>query len=591
MKRKKILLVEDEIIIAMNEANLLMENGYDVIMATSGKKAIEKIGNTPDISLILMDIDLGKGIDGTETAKIILEYKNIPIVFLTSHVEKEVISKVKEITRYGYIIKGSNDFILLSSIEMAYELFDSHQKTKESEQKFKSLFHKHNAIMLLIKPDSGEIVDANLSAEKFYGYPLNELKKMNIYQINTLDIKLIQKERLRAQKEERNYFIFPHKLSNGEIRTVEVHSSPISMENETVLFSIIHDITDREKTAKALHESEKLYRLLAENSNDVIWTMNLNWEFMYVSPSVFQLRGFTPEEVKKQKPEEVISPSSLPLIQEAFSRMLLNVENNTVKKHETDYFQVEQPCKDGSTVMTEATARLAQDEDGNFIVVGITRDITKRKEVEDKIKTLLNEKDLLLKEVHHRIKNNMATIGSLLSLQASTIKDPEASKALKESRDRVKTMSDIYDKLYKTTEYNNLNIKDYLSNIIQDISKSYNLTNKITIRKDIQDFDIDTKIAFPMGVIITELITNSLKYAFPNNISGIIDISISLLNTSSAILSVSDNGIGIPEHIIRNRDFGFGLNLVDILSQQIDGSFDISNNDGSKFNIKFPLVS
>jgi PAS domain S-box-containing protein len=591
MKRKKILLVEDEIIIAMNEANLLIENGYDVIMATSGKKAIERIGNTPDISLILMDIDLGKGIDGTETAKIILEYKNIPIVFLTSHVEKDVISKVKEITRYGYIIKGSNDFVLLSSIEMAYELFDSHQKTKESEQRFKSLFHKHNAIMLLIKPDSGEIVDANLSAEKFYGYSLNKLKEMNIYQINTLDIKLIQEERLRAEKEERNYFIFPHKLSNGEIRTVEVHSSPISMENETVLFSIIHDITDREKTAKALNESEKLYRLLAENSNDVIWTMNLNWEFMYVSPSVFQLRGFTPEEVKKQKPEEVISPNSLPLIQEAFSRMLLNVENDTVKKHETDYFQVEQPCKDGSTVMTEATARLAQDEDGNFIVVGITRDITKRKEVEDRIKTLLNEKDLLLKEVHHRIKNNMATIGSLLSLQASTIKDPEASKALKESRDRVKTMSDIYDKLYKTTEYNNLNIKEYLSNIIQDISDSYNFTNKVTIRKDIQDFDIDTKIAFPMGVIITELITNSLKYAFPNNSSGIIDISIYLSDPNNAVLSVSDNGIGMPEHIIRNRDFGFGLNLVDILSQQIDGSFDISNNNGSKFNIKFPLIS
>lgn len=591
MKRKKILLVEDEIIIAMNEANLLIENGYDVIMATSGKKAIERIGNTPDISLILMDIDLGKGIDGTETAKIILEYKNIPIVFLTSHVEKDVISKVKEITRYGYIIKGSNDFVLLSSIEMAYELFDSHQKTKESEQRFKSLFHKHNAIMLLIKPDSGEIVDANLSAEKFYGYSLNKLKEMNIYQINTLDIKLIQEERLRAEKEERNYFIFPHKLSNGEIRTVEVHSSPISMENETVLFSIIHDITDREKTAKALNESEKLYRLLAENSNDVIWTMNLNWEFMYVSPSVFQLRGFTPEEVKKQKPEEVISPNSLPLIQEAFSRMLLNVENDTVKKHETDYFQVEQPCKDGSTVMTEATARLAQDEDGNFIVVGITRDITKRKEVEDRIKTLLNEKDLLLKEVHHRIKNNMATIGSLLSLQASTIKDPEASKALKESRDRVKTMSDIYDKLYKTTEYNNLNIKEYLSNIIQDISDSYNFTNKITIRKNIQDFDIDTKIAFPMGVIITELITNSLKYAFPNNISGNIDINIYLSDSNNAILSVSDNGIGIPEYIIRSRDFGFGLNLVDILAQQIDGRFEIFNHNGSKFDVIFPLTS
>lgn len=590
MKRKKLLLVEDEIIIAMSEANLLMQNGYDVIIATSGKKAIEKIGNTPDISLILMDIDLGKGIDGTETAKIILDYKEIPIVFLTSHTEKEIVSKVKEITRYGYILKGSNDFVFLSSIEMAYELFDSHQKTKESERRFKNLFHKHNAIMLLINPESGDIIDANLSAEKFYGHTLDTLRTMTIFNINNLDKESINSEIEKAKKEERNYFIFPHKLSNGEIRIVEVHSSPIDIDNENLLFSIIHDITDREKVEKSLKESEKLYRLLAENSNDVIWTLNLNREFTYVSPSVFQLRGYTPDEVKKQKMEDVICDSSLQMIQEAFINMLSNYEKN-IMNEKSEYFEVEQPCKNGSTIWTEATARLVKNEDGELIVVGNSRDISQRKSAEEKIKTLLLEKELLLKEVHHRIKNNMTTIVSLLSLQSTKIKDPEAINALLESRNRIKTMSDIYDKLYKTTDYNNLNIKDYLTSIIEYISNSYKITEKILITKHIEDFNINSKIAFPLGVIITELITNSLKYAFPVDLSssGIINITISLVDRK-VILLVSDNGIGISKNIIDNRLFGFGLNLVEILTEQLSGSFEITNTSGSLFKITFPLV-
>jgi len=130
--RRKILLVEDELITAMAESQVITRHGYEVIIAGSGEKAIDTIKTDPSFDLVLMDIDLGKGVDGTEAARQILALRNLPIVFLTSHSEREMVEKVRGITRYGYVIKNSGDFVLLSSIEMAFELFDSHEGLSET---------------------------------------------------------------------------------------------------------------------------------------------------------------------------------------------------------------------------------------------------------------------------------------------------------------------------------------------------------------------------------------------------------------------------------------------------------------------------
>src|SRR6056297_2558450 len=140
---KKILLVEDEALIAMNEAQMLKKHGYEAVIAHKGEKAVEMADNDPDISLILMDIDLGKGIDGTEAAQEILEKNDIPIVFLTSHSEKEYVDKVKKITNYGYVLKNSGEFVLIESINMAYTLFaakrEALQHLHDSESAYQEL--------------------------------------------------------------------------------------------------------------------------------------------------------------------------------------------------------------------------------------------------------------------------------------------------------------------------------------------------------------------------------------------------------------------------------------------------------------------
>ncbi|MFP4492162.1 MAG: response regulator, partial [Spirochaetaceae bacterium] len=130
---KKILLVEDEGVLALSQARVLEKNGFAVATAKSGEEALETLASDPSISLVLMDIDLGKGMDGTETAQKILENNDLPIVFLTSHSEKEYVDKVKGITRYGYVLKNSGEFVLIESINMAFELFEAHQRLKKNE--------------------------------------------------------------------------------------------------------------------------------------------------------------------------------------------------------------------------------------------------------------------------------------------------------------------------------------------------------------------------------------------------------------------------------------------------------------------------
>jgi PAS domain S-box-containing protein len=177
-EQKTILLVEDEALIAMVVANTIKQFGYKVIIANSGEKAVEFAGKNKNISLVLMDLSLGKGIDGAEAAKQILSERTLPIVFLTSHDEKEYVDKVKEITRYGYVIKNSGDFVLESSIKMVFELFDAHEKTRESEERYRRIIEELTGYFYTVHIRDGKVVKITHSeaCESVTGYRSEEFK-------------------------------------------------------------------------------------------------------------------------------------------------------------------------------------------------------------------------------------------------------------------------------------------------------------------------------------------------------------------------------------------------------------------------------
>jgi len=178
----------------------------------------------------------------------------------------------------------------------------------ESENRFQQMFDDHDAVMLLIEAETGEIVDANPAAARFYGYSVEQLRSMLISQINALAPEDIARERARALRHDRSYFTFPHRLSDGEIRTVEVYSSPVQDRGGPLLFSIIHDVTEQASARKALAESESRYRLLAENTTDIVWQLDLDDLIIWVSPSIEPLLGWRPDQLLGSRPEGIVHP-------------------------------------------------------------------------------------------------------------------------------------------------------------------------------------------------------------------------------------------------------------------------------------------
>lgn len=173
-KARRILLVEDEAIIALSEKMTLERNGLEVEIAHNADEAIQRAGASDDIDLVLMDIDLGNGMDGTEAAGRILEKKNIPIVFLTSHSEREMVTKVKGITRYGYVLKNAGEFVLIEAIQTAFELFDAHERLKRSERKYRTMVETAPMPFQSLDAD-GCLIDVNNAWLETLGYEREEI--------------------------------------------------------------------------------------------------------------------------------------------------------------------------------------------------------------------------------------------------------------------------------------------------------------------------------------------------------------------------------------------------------------------------------
>jgi len=198
------------------------------------------------------------------------------------------------------------------------------------------------------------------------------------------------------------------------------------------------------------------------------------------------------------------------------------------------------------------------------------------------------QKEFILKETHHRVKNNFATIVSLLTLQSNSLNNPDAITALNDAVGRVNSMHVLYEKMLLTDDYETTSIKTYLDNLIDDLIEFFSKDIDIKVERDIDDFQIDSKQLFPIGLIINELLTNIMKYAFPNRNSGLIEVVLKE-NEGLVILTVKDDGIGLDEGFDIDVSIGFGMKLINMLIMQLGGTIKIDNNGGVKTIIKFNI--
>lgn len=227
------------------------------------------------------------------------------------------------------------------------------------------------------------------------------------------------------------------------------------------------------------------------------------------------------------------------------------------------------------------------------LVPAIRRALTERNELDELIESrnqlqkALEEKEMLLKEIHHRVKNNLMIISNLLELQSYYIKDKAEIDVFVDSRTRADSMALIHERLYKSTDLKKIDIREYISDLVSDLFDIYAMgSDKVKINIDVDEIMLDINTAMPLGLIINELLNNSLKHAFPDNISGTITIIFNKSDDQFKLI-IKDDGIGFPQDLDYEKAESLGLELINSLTRQIDGKLELNSTNGTEFKISF----
>ncbi|EOQ87321.1 PAS domain S-box protein [Leptospira yanagawae serovar Saopaulo str. Sao Paulo = ATCC 700523] len=338
-------------------------------------------------------------------------------------------------------------------VSIAIEKSKTSMQLTESEKRFRDFFEKNSSMILIIDPESGEILDANESAVLFYGYPHKELTKMKIDRINHWDETEKEQKKISDYREGKSFLTFTHLLASGESKQVEVYSTPLESNHRQLLYCIIHDVTER-------------------------------------------------------------------------------------------------------------------------------------KIAEEKVNALLLEKEMILREVHHRIKNNMTILSNLLQLQMVSNDNDAVKNSLKEATSRIKTMSILYDKLYAGKPVQEFSLKEYLEPLSTEIISLFPFP--VQLQFVAEDFKLSPEKLQAIGIITNELLTNSLKYAKNNTNDLTISIRVSR-EGNHFHLEIRDNGSGFQIETTNTENQGFGINLVTMLTKQIKGDFSFFGGNGAEYKFKFPF--
>jgi PAS domain S-box-containing protein len=790
--QKTILLVEDEAIIALHTARRLQQEGYAVVHAYSGDEAIAKVqAARPAIDLILMDIDLGRGRDGTEAARIILQDHDLPIIFLSSHVELEIIAKTEKIASYGYVIKNTGIIVLVASIKMAFELHAAHQALRLANEKLlqevaarrqadvelqnektflDTIFDASYDTIFIFDPLSGRPLRWNRRFAEVSGYSDEEIAGMTAPAAfyDEEDLRRANQATASTLAEGRATVELSLVTKSGERIPFEYVATTIHTGAGRVLFvSIGRDITARKRVEEALQRQNEYLAALQDISLDLVSRLELTNLLESIVKRAGQLVGTTagfldlvdeetgqllphvgvgalteslkfqagPGEgiagtvwqtgrplvindydawqnrvvgfgrglfrsivgVPLQSGSQVVGvlglaheyetgktfePEVVELLNQFARLATLAIENArlfTASQRELAERKQAEKALQKSQELLNATGRIAQvggweiapvtqaltwteevyrihevaadfvpdvstaidfyapesrpiiaravqraveqgepfdvqlqivtakgnrrwvhaigqvEQQGGKVsrVFGVFQDITARRLAEEELRAALAEKEVLLKEVYHRVKNNLASINSLIDLQCSALVDPASVAMLTELGNRVRAMALVHQLLYQSATLSSIDVHNYLTALVSHLRTVYASLAPVHLRVEAPGVEMDLDTAIPCGLIVNELVTNAFKYAFPPGSlrSGAqpCEIFVSVAwDGVRYLLTVSDNGVGLPADFDWTQPTSLGLNLMLLMGrEQLRGRIEVERTGGTTFRLWF----
>ncbi|HMB44463.1 MAG TPA: histidine kinase dimerization/phosphoacceptor domain -containing protein [Candidatus Methanoperedens sp.] len=364
------------------------------------------------------------------------------------------------------------------------------------------------------------------------------------------------------------------------------------------------EMMERKRIEETLRESQDLLQAIIHGTNDAIFVKDRDCRVIMANPATLRIVGKTAEEVLGKKDTEIYADPEI-------GRSTME---NDCRIMESGYSEIVEEIIKGpqgqQIFLSTKSPRL--DADGRIVgIIGVACNITERKRAENELrkahdeleirvqertaqlKDSLIEKEILLREIHHRVKNNMQVISGLLMLQEEFSNDEKFIEMIKESQNRIASMALIHEKLYRSENLSKIVFREYIDDLVSGLFESYGFTeSKIGLKVNAENISMGIDAAIPVGLIINELVSNSLKHAFPEGKNGEINISMSSTGRDMIELSVQDNGIGIPDDLDFRKTQSLGLHIVNLLVEnQLHGEIKLNKERGTEFRIRFGEIN
>ena len=461
-----------------------------------------------------------------------------------------------------------------------FSIFKKIPVLQASQDRITKIFHSNPAPMAVATKDEGLFIDVNQAFLDTTGYARNEVVGHTSIELGIHPNFEQRKAIVDTFQEDSSSRIFETciRTKNNSILHGLFSVEIMTIGKVEMLLTTMIDITERKRAEDEL----KMFKAIVESTEEAISIRDPKGGLVYINRAYEQLFGWSLEEGRKIDCSNYYTPESLKLMRMIVAPAL---SEGMTWEGVLEVYDARGRCfpiwRRGDSVLNE---------DGHVLYTfGFMHDISEEKEVEENLRNALREKEILLQEVHHRVKNNLQIVNSLLKLQTMSIKDQSLKQALIDSRNRVYTMALVHETIYGSKNMASIDLNQYVSGLIRSLSQAYEINlNLVHYNVDIENIEIDLNQASYIGLVINELLSNALKYAFPQDVHGEITIRARQMVQNEIELTVADNGVGFPDGFDWRNSESMGFQLLNILAeQQLQGTVELDLSRGTSFTIRF----
>jgi PAS domain S-box-containing protein len=458
------------------------------------------------------------------------------------------------------------------------------QEVSESEGLLRTIFDSVQDGIIVAEAQTRRFRMVNTSMCRMLGYNRDELLHLgmeDIHRAANIADAARQFERMAAAETAVAQNL-PVKRKDGTIFYTDVTSGPMMVKGVACLVGVFRDITERRQQERALRESEERFKSILENVVEMFFITDGSLNVIYASPRCIEIYGYSSEEMTARPLRwlESIHPEDKGAVERRVA--------DEVCKGTRAVFEYRILRKDGVVRWVRSASNPILRADGKLQrVYGTVTDITEF----ESLRSSLNEKEVLLKEIHHRVKNNLQIVISLMRLESRAFSEERVRAALKDLETRIRAMALVHEHLYHSSDLAKIGFKNYLKGLCEELFRTYRAdSGRIKLEIDAEAVALDIERAIPCGLIINELLTNAIKYAFPGNRKGVLRVAIHNTADDAVEIVISDDGIGLPETLDIRSAKTLGLQLVTTLAEnQLKGKVELERASGTRFRVIFGL--